>query len=179
MLIVVYELSVFFEVLDVNGGESRNHKFQFFRIEDADKLWWDELMETFQKGFDLLLNCRRHLCVTEHLNVLQLILLGYGDATTVGFKILDLQLSKFIIVVGEGEFKDIGDVVLDQPYHILVEFVVFLLHIAVGDWQAKYMLVEGRGEERLHNEPIMHGLAYDPTHEFKERKMLWVDVRFW
>ena len=50
---VIYQLCIAAEVLDVDGGASRDHNFQLFLIENLEQPMRDQLMQAGEEGLEL------------------------------------------------------------------------------------------------------------------------------
>ena len=79
MFEVVDKIGVPAKILDIDGGSSGDHDFEFFLVEDADEGVGDEVVEACEEGFKLFLDAGGHLGIGGQLNVLILVLLSHED----------------------------------------------------------------------------------------------------
>lgn len=165
---IIYQFCISAEVLDVDGGASRDHNFQLFLIENLQQSMRHQFVQPCEKGLELQFDAGGHLGVGDQLDVLQLVLLCDGEVGAVGDQLLRLDLSEIVAVVGEGQLQEIFDGgVVEHPGQRFEVFVVLLLHVPVGDGDRQDVLVERWGKVCVEEVPVIEGLSCDPADELE------------
>lgn len=90
-------------------------------------------MESLKECLNLFLDGFGHFSITQHLDILHLILICDRDVSAVRFQVDHLDFAKVIERVGKCQIEDISHVILGNPHHVLIELVVLLLHVEICD----------------------------------------------
>ena len=169
VLVVVEKIGVPAEVLDIDGGLSGDHDFEFFLVEDADEGVGDEVVEAGEEGLYLFLDAGGHLVVGGQLDVRVLVLLSHRF-------LLPARQQFLVLVVKGSEIKFHFMWVFDNIYQTFKQLGILLFQVEVGDGQVEDVFVEGGGEVGIEEVAIIEGLSSDPTDKLEEVQVLFIGV---
>lgn len=89
-------LCIGFEVINVNGGQSRDEQLKLLLIEDGDEPLGDDVIEALKERIKLLANRSSHLFHTYKFNILLLVLFSHRNVASIRFEVADFRLAKLL-----------------------------------------------------------------------------------
>lgn len=137
---VVVVFGIVSPVVDVNLGKTRDEELELLLVKDGNQLGRDNVVETLEKLFHLLLDAGQEAVLNNQADVLLLVLVRDGNVAAVGYQIDNLFGSKHMRNDGKRLGENVLNVILEHPAERLVVVEVERLHILEGDILSKNTL---------------------------------------